>query len=219
MKPQTAPNNQAIAKFFEKAIPVFLYGVKNVGPIRPDLLKACLDTLENASSEEGVAVRASIYELAAQLDHLCSSFSETISLDVAAFREKSRSGSTARLFQRAKQTEMVTSAQLQEAWGVGSPSIRRAMRVGNIFSLIGDSGKNIYPAFFADMELEQYSVQMVVKALGSLPSPTKYMFFVVKSRALSGHTPLQALRNGQLSKVVGVASAFAKHIALITHSP
>lgn len=116
--------------------------------------------------------------------------------------------SAATLFDRIKNRELITSAELQERLGIRRQSLSDAVKAGRLFAMLGPSGENYYPAFYADPALDRRAVEKVSKALGSLPAASKYFFFTSVLSTLH-ETPLQALAKGRLNEVLVAASAFA----------
>jgi hypothetical protein len=117
--------------------------------------------------------------------------------------------------QRALQTtaesiangELISSVELQEALGVQRQAISGAVKSERLFAIVGPSGENFYPAYFADPTLDRRSLEQVSKVLGSLPAASKHDFFTSKSMTLQ-ETPLDALRRGRKAEVLAVAERF-----------
>jgi hypothetical protein len=105
--------------------------------------------------------------------------------------------------------ELITSAELQHALGVKRQAISGAVKAMRLFAIVGPSGENYYPAYYADPTLERRALEQVSKVLGSLPAPSKNHFFTSKSTMLQD-TPLDALRKGKKSEVLAAAAGFAE---------
>ena len=71
-------------------------------------------------------------------------------------------------------------------------------------------GERVFPAFFADPELERKKVTRVSQALGDLPGGAKLLFMVTPKASLGGATPLSALKDGKLAQVEAAAQAYAE---------
>lgn len=110
---------------------------------------------------------------------------------------------------RIKRGELIGSGQLQQALGIGRQAISNALSKGRMFAIIGPSGDNYYPSFYADSSLDRRVLEKVTRALGQLPATSKYHFFTSKFTAL-GESPLDALRKGRIDDVLGAASAFVE---------
>jgi len=111
--------------------------------------------------------------------------------------------------ERIEKGELITSAALQSALKVNRQAISGAVKADRLFSIVGPSGKNYYPAFYADPKLDRRAIEKVSKALGSLPGSSKYYFFTQKFTSLQA-TPLEALRKGKLEQVLVTAAGFVE---------
>lgn len=123
--------------------------------------------------------------------------------------EEMRRGSAAAMQRRIASKELLPSKEFQEALKIRRQSISDAVQAGRMFALVGPSGENYYPAFYADAELDRRSVEKASKALGALPGASKYFFFTSKSTFLGGDTPIEALKKGRLMEVLAAAAGFA----------
>ena len=104
--------------------------------------------------------------------------------------------------------ELISSAELQHALNVKRQAISGAVKAKRLFAIVGPSGENYYPAYYADPTLDRRVLEQVSKALGSLPAPSKHHFFTSKSTMLR-ETPLDALRKGRQAEVLAAAAGFA----------
>ncbi len=127
----------------------------------------------------------------------------------AVFMAEMRRGSAAAMKRRIANKELLSSKEFQEALNIRRQSISDAVQSGRMFALVGPSGENYYPAFYADGDLDRRSVEKVSKALGQLPAASKYFFFTSKSSFLGAETPLEALKNGRIADVLVAAAGFA----------
>jgi hypothetical protein len=71
-------------------------------------------------------------------------------------------------------------------------------------------GDRLYPAFFADPELDRQQLETVAKELRELPGWSKWQFFTTPKASLGGRTPLDALKTGKLQEVRRAAVGFAE---------
>lgn len=110
---------------------------------------------------------------------------------------------------RVANHEFISSGQLQRALNVKRQAISGAVKAKRLFAIVGPSGENYYPAYYADPTLDRRTLEKVSKALGSLPAPSKHHFFTSKSTML-GETPLDALRKGREAEVLAAAAGFAE---------
>jgi len=105
--------------------------------------------------------------------------------------------------------ELISSGQLQHALGVKRQAISAAVKARRLFAIVGPSGENFYPAYYADQALDRRKLEQVSKALGTMPAASKHHFFTSRSSIL-GETPLQALRKGREADVLAAAAGFAE---------
>lgn len=105
--------------------------------------------------------------------------------------------------------ELISSGDLQRALNVKRQAISGALKARRLFAIVGPSGENYYPAYYADPTLDRRTLEKVSKALGSLPAPSKHHFFTSKSIMLQ-ETPLDALRKGRETEVLAAAAGFAE---------
>ena len=104
--------------------------------------------------------------------------------------------------------ELISSGELQRALDVKRQAISGAVKAKRLFAIVGPSGENYYPAYYADPTLDRRTLEQVSKVLGSLPAPSKHHFFTSKSTMLQ-ETPLDVLRKGREAEVLAAAAGFA----------
>ncbi|MCE3603830.1 hypothetical protein LXA47_09445 [Massilia sp. P8910] len=126
----------------------------------------------------------------------------------AALMTSMRATSAATLRERIDNKELITSSEMQEKLGIRRQSISDAVKSGRLFAMVGPSGENYYPAFYADQRLDRRAIEKVSKALGTLPASSKFCFFTTKLSTLQ-ETPLQALEKGRVKEVLVAAASFA----------
>jgi hypothetical protein len=122
---------------------------------------------------------------------------------------QARAMSNATVASRISKGEFFTSGELQRLLDIKRASISSAVRAGRMFAVVGPSGDNYYPAYFADEGLDRRALEKVSKTLGALPALSKHHFFTSRSTLLKA-TPLAALRKGRVSEVLTAAAAFAE---------
>jgi hypothetical protein len=110
---------------------------------------------------------------------------------------------------RIANKEFLGSAELQQALGVKRQALSGAVKSERLFAIVGPSGENHYPAYYADPTLDRRTLEQVSKVLGSLPAASKHHFFTSVSTQLQ-ETPLDALRKGRKSEVLAAAAGFAQ---------
>lgn len=202
-------------------------------------LEASINELKRAPIVELVAVRAVLDQMSAQIERVVDESTDASAAALqednivahalaeasagaavpgltararkenAAIVDVLHKGSSAAMQRRIDQNELVTSKQFQAALHISRQSLSEAVKAGRMFALVGPSGENFYPAFFADAELDRRSVEKVCKALGALPAASKYFFFTSPSAILDGQTPLSALKKGRVADVLVAAAGFA----------
>jgi hypothetical protein len=119
-----------------------------------------------------------------------------------------RRESAAALQRRIDSKDLLSPKEFQDALGISRQSVNEAVKARRMFALLGPSGENYYPAFYADSELNRREVEKVSKVLGGVPSASRYHFFTSKSMFLGTLTPLQALKKGRLEDVLIAATAY-----------
>lgn len=159
-----------------------------------------------AAAKEDVHVKGILAKARARVGPAPAATAELASTD---FMDEMRQGSANALQRRIANKELLPPKEFQIAVNVRRQSISDAVKSGRMFALVGPSGENYYPAFYADAELDRRMVEKVAKVLGQLPSTSKYFFFTSNSVRLGGDTPLAALKKGRLADVLVAAAGFA----------
>jgi hypothetical protein len=118
--------------------------------------------------------------------------------------------STAALRERIEHNDLILSKEIQEKLGISRQSVSSAIKDGRLFAIVGPSGTNYYPAFYADSKYDRRAIERVSKQLGALPATVKYHFFTTKAFSLGSKTPLDALAEGRLDAVLVAAAAYAE---------
>lgn len=84
-----------------------------------------------------------------------------------------------------------------------------ATQRGRLFS-VDHAGETLYPRFLADPSLHRRALGKVCEALGDLPGWEKLRFFTTPKLSLQRKTPLEALREGELGRVLVAAAGRAE---------
>jgi hypothetical protein len=87
--------------------------------------------------------------------------------------------------------------------------LSKALKANRVF-YVDVSGGRFYPDFFFDSRYQRKQLELVSKMLGDLPGASKLKFFTTKKLSLSGKTPLEALAEGQLTRVQTAARGFVQ---------
>lgn len=113
--------------------------------------------------------------------------------------------------ERIDSGELITAAELGERLSMSKQAVSRAATTGRMFTVEAPSGKKVFPAFYADPQLDRAVLERISKELGQLPGPSKWQFFTTGKVSLDGKSPLEAISDGQVDKVLAAASAFREH--------
>lgn len=103
---------------------------------------------------------------------------------------------------------LLTSTALAERLQITTQALGKAVQSKRMFTLDGPSGRNVYPAFFADPRCNREHIERVSQALGDWPGPSKWEFFTSPRESLNGLSPIEALARGELDQVLRAAAAF-----------
>ena len=164
------------------------------------------DALERAQREDAVGKK--ILDAAARRGPMAMSTPRSIRQgnEAMVVAEQNAVATTAA---RIANRELINSGELQRALDVKRQAISGAVKAKRLFAIVGPSGENYYPAYYADPTLDRRTLEQVSKVLGSLPAPSKHHFFTSKSTMLQ-ETPLDALRKGREADVLAAAAGFAE---------
>lgn len=113
--------------------------------------------------------------------------------------------------ERINKGELITAAELGERLALSKQAISRAASTGRMFTVEGPSGRKVFPAFYADPQFDRAVLERVSKELGQLPGPSKWQFFTTGKVSLGGRSPLEAISDGQMNRVLAAATAFREH--------
>ena len=109
-----------------------------------------------------------------------------------------------------EQGRLISAQELADRLTVSRQAISRSFKEGRLFALEGDGSRLWYPAFYADNKLSRRDLHNVTKALGAIPSSSKWQFFTSPKASLNGRTPLQALQQGDREAVLASAAGFVE---------
>lgn len=104
--------------------------------------------------------------------------------------------------------KLLESADLCERLQVSRQAVSKAVAEHRLFSLDGDGGRKLYPAFYGDAALPRRDIERVAQALGPLPGPVKWQFFTTPATSLQGKTPVEAISKGRIEDVLRAAGGF-----------
>jgi fructose-specific phosphotransferase system component IIB len=106
--------------------------------------------------------------------------------------------------------KLLPPSAFQEKLGISKQAISKAIKENRMFAVLGPSGENFYPAFFAEEKYDRRHLEKVCKALGTLPGGSKWQFFTTAKGSLDGRTPLEALAVGEVDAVIIAADGFVE---------
>jgi hypothetical protein len=165
-------------------------------------------TAELARAQHEDTVFKKVLDVAGRREPMVMSTPESIRQGNEAIALAEQTSATITAVRIAKH-EFLNSGELQRALGVKRQALSGAVKAKRLFAIVGPSGENYYPAYYADPTLERRTLERVSKVLGSLPAPSKHHFFTSKSTLLQ-ETPLDALRKGREAEVLVAAAGFAE---------
>ncbi len=86
-------------------------------------------------------------------------------------------------------------------------ALSKAVKAHRLFA-VEAGGERLYPAFFADANLDRRQLERVAKELGELPGWQKWEFFMTPKASLGGLTPVEALKRGRYTETRRAAIGF-----------
>lgn len=122
---------------------------------------------------------------------------------------KAREAAQAAMRAMVEQQELVDPATFVEHRNITRQALSKALKAHRVF-YVEVEGHRYFPRFFLDPRLERRQVEEVSKVLGELPGTSKLQFFMTRKGSLAGKTPIQALADGQYSRVRVAAQGFAQ---------
>jgi hypothetical protein len=152
-------------------------------------------------------------ELAAELALLSEKIDEVRSRlavnDGKLISSAEREGAVAAMKKMVQEKRLIDSTSFVERKNVSRQALSKALKAHRLFYVEVD-GQRYIPSFFLDARLESRQLERVSKTLGELPGPSKLQFFMTRKASLSGKTPIDALADGQYSRVRTAAEGFAE---------
>lgn len=102
---------------------------------------------------------------------------------------------------------VASSGEICKALGLTRQSLSKAVKENRIFFL-QHGHRRYYPVFYTDNRFSRNMLEDISQALGDLDGPQKWQFFTIRKGFLSGKTPLEALLDGSVDRVLIAASGF-----------
>lgn len=90
---------------------------------------------------------------------------------------------------------------------ISRQALSKAVKAHRLFA-VEAGGERLYPAFFADADLDRRQLERVSKELGELPGWQKWEFFTTAKASLGGLTPVEALKRGRYTEARRAAIGF-----------
>ena len=173
------------------------------------------DAPRDALVEGGLKSRAQdigLRDLTAELDHLSERI-DAIRVRLAAATEPllppaEREKAGQAMQRLADEGQLITPAAFAEGLQFSRQALSKALKARRVF-YVDVQGRRHFPAFFLDPRYERRQLEDVCRALGELPGASKLQFFLTRKASLQGATPLEALVNGQFTRVRVAAVGFA----------
>lgn len=113
-------------------------------------------------------------------------------------------------FRRRQRDEglLMTSADFLAPLGISRQALSKAVREQRVFYVEGPSNTQLYPAFFVTDKRTRRLLEKVSRTLGDLPGPSKWQFFITPKSSLGGRSPVVAIQDGDVERVLAAAAAF-----------
>ena len=125
--------------------------------------------------------------------------------------QQTRRDHDAAVLKRIESKALITAGELQDAWNAPPESLRVALRDQCIFTIESPTGGAYFPSFYAEPEkYDLGALGCVSQALGKPTSVLEIPLFTSRWISLRGRTPLEALEEGDLEKVLMAAVGFAE---------
>lgn len=105
--------------------------------------------------------------------------------------------------------QVVPAGDMAARLQITRQALSKAVKAHRMFTVYV-SATPMYPAFFADPDLDRRQLERVAKELGELPGWQKWTFFATPKASLGNITPVQALKKGRYSEVRAAAKGFAE---------
>jgi hypothetical protein len=116
------------------------------------------------------------------------------------------------VLKRIESKALITAGELQDALNVPPESLGAALQDQRLFTIESPAGGAYFPSFYAEPErYDLGALGRVSQALGNLPAASKYHFFTSRWIPLLSRTPLQAIADGDVEKVLITAAGFAEY--------
>ena len=109
------------------------------------------------------------------------------------------------LLERISRRELITEEAFAKRLGVSREWIAEALEDHRLFLFLGPDEVKYFPALYGDLTIDRHTLEEARAMLGNLASASRYHFYTSRTTFLLTRTPLEALRNGLLAKVLMAA--------------
>lgn len=154
------------------------------------------------------AVRMSILERLNEASRAIEMVRQVVVAEEPDMRIK-RHKAVKKLERFARAGNLIKADELMDQLGWTRQALSKARKARRVFS-VEIKGETYYPAFFVDPQYDRRQLEAVSKALGDLPGTSKLQFMLTPKGSLNSHTPLEALRMGQVASVKIAAEGFMR---------
>lgn len=103
--------------------------------------------------------------------------------------------------------KVVPAGEIIAQLDISRQALSKAVQAHRLFA-VEAGGERLYPAFFADADLDRRQLERVAKELGELPGWQKWEFFTTPKASLGGLTPVEALKRGRYTETRRAAIGF-----------
>lgn len=103
--------------------------------------------------------------------------------------------------------KVLPAGEIVAQLNISRQALSKAVKAHRLFA-VEAGGERLYPAFFADADLDRRQLERVAKELGELPGWQKWEFFTTPKASLGGLTPVEALKRGRYTETRRAAIGF-----------
>lgn len=142
--------------------------------------------IERAQHEDALGKK--VLDTAGRRGPMVMSTPESIREDNEAIAQAERNAAVTTAA-RVASHELLSFGELQRALNVKRRAISGAVHAKRLFAIVGPSGENYYPAYYADSTIDLRSLEKISKALGSLPGAVEAPLFNIEVGSTAGDAP------------------------------
>lgn len=106
---------------------------------------------------------------------------------------------------------LLSAEEFCAALGIDAAGVEEGLEKGNFIVVMVESGREYYPLFLTFSHFLPFgALRAVITAMVGVSDIEKYYFLTSPSHSLHGKTPLAALTDGEMDKVLVAARALAE---------